>query len=52
MQKVVRRIARGGVCLALIASVGSCGGASPDEDRTSAADGADIEITPFVGAGV
>jgi len=52
MQKVIRRIAPGGVCLALIVSVGSCGGASPDEDRTAAADGADIEITPFVGAGV
>ncbi len=44
-------LAEGAVFLALIASIGSCGADNNDE-MMSAADGADVEITPFVGAGV
>ena len=58
MPKVVRSLTSGAVFLAtgavflgLIASIGSCGAESVDE-MTSVADGADVEITPFVGAGV
>ena len=58
MLKVVRSfvsgtgtLASGAVLLALIVSVGSCGVESGDEG-TSAADGADVEITPFIGSGV
>ena len=52
MEKVVRSLASSGVFLALIAAVGSCGADSSDDQMMSAADGVDVEITPFVGAGV
>ena len=51
MLKVVRSLASGALILALIASIGACGAESDDED-TSPADDADIEIIPFVGSGV
>jgi L-ascorbate metabolism protein UlaG (beta-lactamase superfamily) len=51
MLKVVRSLAPGAVVLALIVSMGSCSAGSDDE-MTPPADGADIEITPFVGSGV
>ena len=51
MLKAVRSLTSGAVFLALIGSIGSCG-AESDGEMTSAADGADVEITPFVGAGV
>ncbi len=51
MLKVVRSLVSGTVLLALIASVSSCG-AESDDEMTSAADGADVEITTFVGSGV
>ena len=51
MLKVVRSFASGAVVLALFALIGSCGADSDDEMR-SAADGADVEITTFVGSGV
>jgi L-ascorbate metabolism protein UlaG (beta-lactamase superfamily) len=50
--KLVHRIAWGGVCLALIIPLGSCGDDSADREIASVADGADVQITPFVGAGV
>ena len=51
MQKVVGRLARRGVFLVLMVLVGSCGAESEGE-MTPPADGADVEITTFVGAGV
>jgi L-ascorbate metabolism protein UlaG (beta-lactamase superfamily) len=51
MQKVVGRLARRGVFLALIVLVGSCG-AESDGEMSRSADGAEVEITTFVGAGV
>ena len=51
MQKVVGRLARRGVFLVLMVLVGSCGAESEGE-MTPPADGADVEIIAFVGAGV
>ena len=51
MLKVVRSLPPAAVFVALIASIGACG-AESDDEMTSAADGADVEITSFIGSGV
>ncbi len=51
MLKIVRTLASGSLILVMIASIGACG-AESDDEGTSPADGADIEITPFIGSGV
>jgi hypothetical protein len=51
MEQVVRSLASGAAFLALITAVGSCG-AERDDEMASAPVGGDVEITPFVGAGV
>ncbi len=52
MEKVVRSLASGVVFLTLIVAVGSCGAESADDEMGSATEGAEVEITSFVGAGV
>jgi L-ascorbate metabolism protein UlaG (beta-lactamase superfamily) len=52
MEKVVRSLAWGGVFLALISTVGSCGPGGVDDEMMSTAVAGDVEITPFIGAGV
>ena len=51
MQKVVGGLARRSLFLVMFASVGSCG-AESDGEMPQTADDADVEITPFAGAGV
>ncbi len=52
MEQVVRSLASGAAFLALITAVGSCGAERDDDEMASAPVGGDVEITPFVGAGV
>ena len=52
MQKITRSLVSGGVLLVLVASTASCVAESDDDEMTSGGNGADVEITPFVGAGV
>ncbi len=51
MLKGVRNLTPSAVCVALIFTIGACGAGS-DDQMTSAADAADVEITPYIGSGV